>query len=387
MNPVSPWSIPIGGQQFPKLSGGVEVEVAVIGGGIAGVTVAYELAKAGKKVALLEQTRIGDGVTGWTTAFITYVTDVSLAKLEERFGPKHGRLAWEAGRMALDEIDRLVRDEKIACDFGRCPAYVYGVNEDNLKRLSAQSYVMQAAGFSALFANGELGFSAAGYLRIENQAKFDPIKYLKALSDRAVAAGVLVFEETEATSYGHGAMGITVNTASGMLTAKQLVLATHRPFQNPDQIGKRLVSNQTFALEAAVRSGLLAEGLYWDSDEPYHYFRLDKNGDHDRIILGGEDRPTGVSRSADRFSSLEDFLRRLLPDEKCEIKKEWSGEILETTDGLPFVGATAADPAVYVATGFSGNGMTFGTASALIIRDLILGRANDYARVFDPQRP
>lgn len=386
MDPVSPWSIAAGQPLFPKLSGTLAVDVAVIGGGIAGVTAAYELTKAGKKVALLEQAQIGQGVTGWTTAFVTYVTDAPLAKLAERFGSEDAGLAWAAGRAAIDEIERLVRDENIDCGFGRCPAFIYGASEGDLKRLSAASYVMQAAGFSALFVKDGLGFPAAGYLRVEDQAKFDPIKYLKALASRAKDAGALVFEETQATGYARGAAGLTVKTAGGEVTAKQLVLATHRPFQDPDQLSQRLTSNQTFALEAEVRTGVLAEGLYWDSAEPYHYFRLDKDGGHDRIILGGEDRPTGVSQMVERFSALEDFLRRLLPTEKYEIKKEWSGEVLETTDGLPFIGATAADHGIYVATGFSGNGMTFGTASALIIRDLILEEANAYARVFYPQR-
>jgi glycine/D-amino acid oxidase-like deaminating enzyme len=385
MDPVSPWLIKNGQPNFPKLSADAEADVVVVGGGIAGVTTAYELAKAGKRVVLLEEARVGEGVTGWTTAFITYATDTPLGRLEQLFGVKQAALAWETGRRAIDEIERIVREEKIDADFARCPAYIYGNSEEDLKRLSSLGNDMRAGGFAASLGKKGLGFVNAGYLCVKDQAKFHPVNYLTALAESAAEAGAMIFENTQATEYSHGSL-IAVKTAKGEVRAKQLVLATHRPFQDPDDLAARLVSDQTYALEAILPPNTLAEGLYWDSQEPYHYFRVDRNGPKDRIILGGEDRPTGTGRSADRFTALENFLRELLPDVNFEFTKEWSGEILDTVDGLPFIGRSASDKNVFLASGFSGNGMTFGTASALIISDLILGRVNDAAKLFDPGR-
>jgi len=383
MDPASPWTIENNRPIFPKLTGSVEVDVAVIGGGISGMMTAYELSKSGKKVALLERARLGEGVTGWTTAFVTYVTDASLESLERRFGTKQGILAWETGRAAIRELERIVKEENIECDFVRCPAFVYAAREDDLKSLSAASYFMQAAGFASSLEKGELPFTNAGCLRIEDQAKFHPVKFLLGLAAKMSDAGVLIFERTEMIGYERGA-GIIVKTPDGEAHAKELVLATYRPPENANN--PQLISNQTYALEADLPAGSLPTGLYWDSEHPYHYFRVDHGHGADRIILGGEDRPTGSGHHAEHFSALEDFLRRTFPGINYELKKEWSGEILETPDGLPFIGALDEANDVFIMTGFSGNGMTFGVAGAMLIGDLLMGRKNEAIELLNPRR-
>lgn len=385
MTPSSPWIADLE-PAFPVLDATLEVDVAIIGGGIAGIMTAYQLSKAGKKVALLEQGRLAEGASGWTTAFVTYVTDMPFSGLKTTFGAEHAALAWKSGREAIDELERVIKAENIACDFMRCPAYVYATDEPGLTYLHREEELAKAAGFSVQMDDAALGFATPGHLRVDSQAKFDPVKFLIALAERSVSLGARIFEKSKVVSYA-GANPCIVKTKGGEIHAQQIVLATHMPNGDPDQVSARLTAYQTYCLEAKIPSGTIPEAIYWDTDKPYHYFRVDKFADHDRLILGGEDHKTGHSGDPKaHFTSLENFLKDLLPEAKYEIIRQWSGEILEPIDGLPFIGLTHKNKHYLMATGFSGNGMTFGVLSGMILRDLILNNENSYAKLYRTRR-
>jgi len=382
MKTSSPWLSAEQDHAFPTLEASIEVDVAIVGGGITGIVTAYELAKAGKKVALLEQGRIAEGATGWTTAFATYVTDANLSKLGSTFGVEEAALAWKSGRAAITELERIIKTENIDCDFMRVPAYVYATDEENLTSLHSEEERAKAAGFKVQIDDKALGFDTLGHLRVDDQAKFHPVKFLTALAKRAEELGVHIFEDSKMVSYG-GAKPCIVKTEKGEIRAQHIVLATHIPHGDPDMISERITAFQTYVLEANLPSGMMTEALYWDTATPYHYFRIDRLPTHDRIILGGEDHRTGQSDDAKaHFTNLENYLAELLPPTKYEIVRKWSGEILETIDDLPFIGPTQKNKQVLMATGFSGNGMTYGVLSGMILRDHILQKENPYADVY-----
>jgi glycine/D-amino acid oxidase-like deaminating enzyme/nitrite reductase/ring-hydroxylating ferredoxin subunit len=371
MTPSSPWEPGTGKAQFPTLDSTLEVDVAIIGGGIAGLTTAYELTKAGKKVALLEQGRIAEGASGWTTAFVTYVTDAPFLAQ-----------AWEAGRDAIDELERIIKTEKIDCNFMRCPAYIFAEDEPALTKLHQIEELARAAGFKVQIDDATLGFANPGYLRVERQAKFHPVKFLTVLAERTAALGAQVFENSKVLSYS-GSDPCIVKTEHGEIHAKQIVLATHMPNGDPDLLSVRITAYQTYCLEAEIPSGVIPEALYWDTHTPYHYFRVDKFEGHDRLILGGEDHKTGQNHDPKtQFGRLEEFLQKLLPGVKYKIIRQWSGEILEPIDGMPFIGQSQKNKRYFMATGFSGNGMTFGVQSGMLLRDLIMGKTNPYTKLF-----
>lgn len=382
MTSASPWNPGTDRFAFPRLETSLEVDVAIIGGGIAGVTTAYELTKAGKKVALLEQDKIAGGASGWTTAFVTQVTDASLAELRSTFGAARAELVWKSGGKAIDELERIIKTEKIDCDFMRCPAYIFANDDEALKKLHVEEDLARSFGSKAHIDDAPLGFSTPGYLRVDAQAKFDPVKFLTALAQRTAALGAKIFENTKVLTYS-GSSPCIVKTEHGKIRAKYVVLATHIPNADPDIVSSRITAFQTYALEASVPSGILPEAIYWDTQKPYHYFRVDRGANHDRLILGGEDHKTGQSADPKaHFTSLENFLKQLLPGVNYEIVRKWSGEILETIDGLPYIGKTFSNKYILMATGFSGNGMTFGVLSGIIIRDLILERANATTKLY-----
>ncbi len=385
---TSPWELADDQRPtFPTLNGTHEVDVAIVGGGIAGVTTAYALAVAGKKVALLDQGRLGEGATGWTTAFITWVTDASLHALQETFGPEAAALAWASSRRARQEIERIITVEKIDCDFMVCPVSIFAADAADLEALGVESSLAKGFGFPASLEHASLGFPNPGYLRVEDQGKFHPLKYLTALAKRAADHGALIFENSEVTEVAHDS-GI-VKTATGEIHAKHIVLATYQPMGNPEHIATRTTSNLTFVIEAKIPTGIIPEGLYSDTAKPYHYFRIDRFADHDRIILGGEDYKVGQASDAKaRFERLKEFLVGLLPAGTAhEVIRQWRGEILEPNDGLPFIGYADAEKKILIATGFSGTGMTFGTLSGMILRDLVLGKEDGTSALYRPTRP
>lgn len=384
MTTTSPWKLEEEPKKYPVLDSTLEVDVAIVGGGIAGITTAYELVKSGKKVALLEQGRIGGGATGWTTAFVTYVTDAYLAELRRTFGAARAALVWRTGRQAIDELERIVSTESIDCDFVRCPAYIYASDEAGLLRLRREEELAKSFGFPTRLEHDSLGFAAPGHLRVEDQAKLHPLKYLAALAERTEELGAHIFENSKVIERS-SARPCVVKTAGGEVRAKQVVLATHIPIGDPDLISLRIDAYQTYVLEAEIPSGILPEGLFQDTLKPYHYFRVDRSATHDRLILGGEDHRTGQSDDTEaRFSRLEAFLKDLLPGKDIKIVRKWSGEILETIDGLPYIGTT--DERTFVSTGFSGTGMTFGVLGAMITRDLVLGKTDAVTKLYRARR-
>ena len=377
---TSTWGPNTGPMTFPSLRGSLEVDVAIVGGGIVGVIAAYELTRAGKKVALIEKHHISGNASGWTTGFITYVTDAHLAELRRTFGAERAALAWKSGRRAIDEIEQIVRREAIDCEFMRVPAYVYAADEAGLALLRREAAIAHEAGIELREGREKLGFETPGYLRVDDQAKFHPIKFLTALALRAKALGAEVFEDTQVLER-TGAGPYVLKTKDGEVRANRLVLATGRPMSDPDAVSFRTIASHTYVIEAKIPSGILPEGLYWDTARPYVYFRVDKLPTHDRLILGGEDRMNGINDDPQaRYQALERRIRKLAPD--AEIVRRWAGELIDTIDRLPFIGATVSDRSVFMATGFAGNGMTFGALAGMLIRDLILGKTSAETKLY-----
>jgi glycine/D-amino acid oxidase-like deaminating enzyme len=173
----------------------------------------------------------------------------------------------------------------------------------------------------------------------------------------------------------------TVKTAAGSLTAKDVIVATYAPFNKPGTAKYIRGMYSSYVFEIRLPEGIFTEGLYWDTESPYHYFRIDRRGTFDRMILGGEDHRSELPvNQKKKFDALEKYLAGFLGGRSYEILRKWIGAVLEPASGLPLIGAYK--PHQFVATAFSGNGMTYAMVSALIFRDLILGKKNPWTDVF-----
>lgn len=387
---TSPWLTRIPDQlRYPKLTSDLTTEIVVVGGGIAGVTAAYFLTKAGKRVALLEGNHLGTGETGFTTAFLIAAVDPPLAQLREQFGDAHIRAVWQTGTEAINLVEATVAVERLACDFRRLDAFEFTLQAEDLPHVEQEAAAIAAAGGTAIRfglddARAALGTSAAaGAIRLPQQGAFDVRKFLFGLAERTQAAGGQIYEETRMMSLTPGTP-VRIQTASNTILADRVVLATGL-FPNPYKAHNALFRPMvTYVIALGFQDGTqtwkLQDALYADFGTPFHYMRFlypeSSRGVDGLFFIGGEDRATAdATKMGDApWQALEAYGRTFVPDRDWEVTHRWRGQILETADALPVVGVPqGGDSRIILASGFGGNGMTFGTYAGKIAADLITG--------------
>jgi glycine/D-amino acid oxidase-like deaminating enzyme/nitrite reductase/ring-hydroxylating ferredoxin subunit len=376
--------------RFAKLSSDEHVDVVVVGAGITGLTAAYLLTAAGKSVAVLERGRCAEIDTGHTTAHLTMVTDARLSELAKSFGKDHAQAAWDAGLAAIWQIESNVRELSIDCDFDWVPAYVHVPRDPSRQTaevdFEAEAKLASELGFDAAFVTDVPLVGGRG-VRFDNQARFHPRKYLAALARAIIAAGGRIHEHSDASEFCDEPLGVKANGHT--LTCKDLVIATHNPLMGLANIASatlfqtKLALYTSYVVAGHVKKGRVPDALFSDTGDPYDYLRIEPHRDHDFVIFGGDDHKTGqVDDTNSCFDAVRRRLESLLPG--VDVTHHWSGQVIETPDGLPYLGRNVDHQ--YIATGFAGNGMTFGTLGAMIATDGILGRTNPWADLFDPAR-
>jgi len=372
--------------ELPPLSGTIEVDVVVVGAGITGITTAWLLKKSGCRVAVIDQYGVGGGETGHTTAHLTYVTDRRLSELTDSLGAKPAQAFWEAGLEGMRQIDENVAELGLDCGLRQVPGYLFAaVGKDEEKSsLERDARLARDYGFEAdLLAQDPLFGRPA--IRFPNQLKFHPLQYLAGLAKQIPGNGSQIFGKTRSGEVNGDRHEL--HTENGVISYGALVAVTHIPIQGERGtfgaalFQTKLAAYSTYAIEAAT--DCIPESLFWDTNDPYLYLRFDRREKGCSVIIGGEDHKTGQDEETEaRYQRLEKSLKSLLPSARPS--RRWSGQVWETIDGLPYIGEVAERQ--FVATGFSGNGMTLGTFSAMLIRDLIGGRKNPWTDLFSPDR-
>lgn len=368
--------------KFPPLSADLEVDVAVVGGGITGLTCALILGEAGKRVALLERREVGSGVTGSTTAHLTEVLDTRYHELESRFGREQAALARASSRDAIELIAMLAGGASHDCGFRRLDGYLFADKAEQVAELDAELDAARRAGLAAEREDAPPPLRRTSALRFANQAQIQPLAYLAALAHRARRSGTLIFESTGVTSL-ETEPSLQLQTDTGRsVRCRAVVLATHSQFVSTG-LELKLAQYRSYAVAGPSRT--VPDALLWDLDDPYHYVRRVMIDGQPYLILGGADHRTGEEPQAGAeapYRELEEYAARF----GATIERRWSAQVVESADGLPFIGRPDRSQEVYVATGFSGNGMTFGTLSAMIIADQLLGRDNQFAELYRADR-
>jgi glycine/D-amino acid oxidase-like deaminating enzyme/nitrite reductase/ring-hydroxylating ferredoxin subunit len=382
MKSESAWQADVVPPSFPKPTGDVHVDVLVVGGGITGITTARLLKNAGCRVVVADLRRIGGGETAHTTAHVTYVTDSRLHELVRDVGEAAAAGFWNAGEVAMQTIRELA--EGSDCGLREVPGYLFAAEEAHRESLVHDAGLAAKLGYDARFLDAVPLFGRPG-VQFANQLEFHPLRYLHALARELPGDGCHVLEETDGTRLDAEKRQLPFD--GGVVHYDILVTATHVPIQghrgmlSATLFQTKLASYSTYAIEARIPPH--AEALYWDTADPYLYLRIDQLDEGTRAILGGEDHKTGQEEDTEsRYERLEKTLRQIFPD--AAPLRRWSGQVVETPDGLPYIGRT--EERQYLATGFAGNGMTLGAFSATLIADLILDRRNPWADLFDPHR-
>jgi glycine/D-amino acid oxidase-like deaminating enzyme/nitrite reductase/ring-hydroxylating ferredoxin subunit len=382
------WSDRVPEPQFPALKADGRADVVVIGGGITGLTAAYLLAAEGRTVVLLERDRCVQAETGHTSAHLTMVMDAPLTSLVDRFGRDHARAAWAAGLAAITRIETIIGSERIECGFERIPGFFHASNHGawNRQRFEHEAETAVALGFAAEFVEHAPFFDGPA-VSFARQARVHPRKYVTGLARALGALGGQIYEKTAAQEFSDKPLSVKANGHT--ITCHDIVLATHNPLVGVSSATSaalfqtKLALYTTYVVAGRTAVGRVPDALFWDTDEPYHYLRIDRQSDHDIVILGGADHKTGQVLDTEQcYARLEQRLRSLVPE--VELSYRWSGQVIETPDGLPYIGETA--PHQFAATGFSGNGLTFGTVGAIMACDRIAGRPNPWTELFDAER-
>jgi glycine/D-amino acid oxidase-like deaminating enzyme/nitrite reductase/ring-hydroxylating ferredoxin subunit len=368
------------------------------------MTTAYLLAREGKSVVVVDDGPIGGGMTGRTTAHLVNALDDRFYDLEKYHGGEGVRLAAESHTAAIDRIESIVREEGIECDFERLDGYLFVPPGDRIKVLDRELEAAHRAGLTGVEMVERApieGFDTGPCLRFPNQAQFHPLKYLAGLARLVERLGGRIFTGTHASQIEGGATA-RVETAGGQaVTAQAVVVATNTPVNDRFVIHTKQAPYTTYVIGVRAPRGAVTKALYWDTAErggmsekegviPYHYVRLqqsDAAGGYDVLIVGGQDHKTGQADDAGhRYGLLESWARERWPVIE-DVEFRWSGQVMEPVDGLAFIGPNPMDDEnVYIATGDSGNGMTHGTIAGILLTDLIAGRENPWAELYDPSR-
>jgi glycine/D-amino acid oxidase-like deaminating enzyme/nitrite reductase/ring-hydroxylating ferredoxin subunit len=379
MRHASVWQATTQPARGEPLERDLEVEVAVVGAGIAGMTTAYLLAKAGTPVAVLDDGPVGGGMTGLTTAHLSYWIDDFYGELEKVHGVEGIRLAAESHRAAIDRIETILIEEGIACDFARVDGFLFLAAGDEAKTLDDELAACWRAGLDdvALVQHPVLGPS----LRFPRAGQFHPLKYLEGLKGAIERHGGRVYSGAHAEP---SAAGLKVGPHT--VRARSIIFATNAPVNERVAIHTKQAPYMTYVVALRIPRGAVPALLAWDTGDPYHYVRVAPYEEGDVLIVGGEDHKSGQAQDqAERYARLEAWARARFPEAGATVLR-WGGQVMETMDYLAFSGRDPGLENVYVHTGDSGMGITHGTIGGMLISDLILGRANAWEKLYDPSR-
>jgi glycine/D-amino acid oxidase-like deaminating enzyme/nitrite reductase/ring-hydroxylating ferredoxin subunit len=394
---VSFWVDSTSKQLENPLKENLETDVVIVGGGIAGLTVAYCLLNSGKKIVLVEDGLIGSGETGRTTAHLVTALDDRYYQLEKDFGKEKTKLIAESHKEAIQLVESIVVKENIDCNFERVNGYLFLHPTDKKESLHKELEAAKRAGLDVEMIDTAPGMKhSTEALCFHGQAQFHPIKYLYGLCKAIEKKGGKIFTATHADTIDH--KGIITKEGHTVL-AKDIVVCSNSPVNDIYTMFPKQYAYRTYVIGALVKKFFLPKALWWDTGDfganpkvpPYHYVRTHPfNEDFDILISGGEDHPTanthqGHLSEEKRYQILEDWTRENFPI--GNIVYRWSGQVMEPMDGIAFIGKKPLDhDNVYIVTGDSGNGMTHCSFAGLLITDLINGVHNKWEDIYSPSR-
>ncbi len=362
------------------LTGDTRADVVVVGAGITGLTTARLLVEAGASVAVIDAGPLCAGATGYTTAKITSLHGLTYTQLTDRFDENRARLYGAANEAAIAEIARLVDTDGIDCAFERRAHVVYTTDRTQVDALDREAEIAARLGLPASVSTpSELPFETAAAVRFDNQAQFHPRAYCLGLARAITRGGGSIFTHTRARQIDGDERSVV--TDRGVLRGDAIVVATHLPIKEMGAYFARTEPSRSYALAVTV-NGQRPSDMYISVDSPTRSLRT--AGDH--LIVGGEGHKVGEPHdTTEHYRNLETWAREQF--DVASVDFRWSAQDWSAADGVPYIGRMAGhDDGVYVATAFKKWGMTHGTVAALIIRDLIAGRANDWLEVYDATR-
>ncbi|HOB75223.1 MAG TPA: FAD-dependent oxidoreductase [Phycisphaerae bacterium] len=386
-----------------ELEQDLQADVCIVGAGIAGLTTAYLLTRQGQSVVVLDDGIPAGGETCRTTAHLSNAIDDGFHMIERLHGQEGARMAAESHGAAIDQIERISTEEGIDCDFERVDGYLFVPPGSSTEELNRELQAARRAGLAGVERVERApipDFNTGPALRFPRQGQFHPIKYLAGLIRAIERNGGRIFTRAQVKGVKGGSQARIETQQGPTVTAGAAIIATNSPINDMLTIHTKQAPYRTYVVGLLVPAGSISRALYWDTSDPYHYARLQRADGvhgteaqagqplaHEVLIVGGEDHKTGQATDFDRrWDALERWGRERWP-QATQVVFRWSGQVMETIDGLAFIGRNPGDyPNIYIATGDSGMGMTHGTIAGMLLTDMILGRPNRWEKIYDPSR-
>lgn len=373
---------------FPAVTNNFDNNVfdaAIVGGGITGITLALLLQKQGKKCIVLEAKNLCFGTTGGTTAHINTLLDNPYSQVIQDFGKEGAATLAQATKDAVSLIETHVMEYNIDCAFERTSGYFYAQNEEQASDLDEIHQACNEVGIDTRYINEiPVPFNFVKAMEVPGQAKFHPTRYVDGLANAFESLGGAIVENCRVTNITEGDI-VVVETALGSIRTRTVTYATHIP-PGINLLHLRCTPVRSYAMAVKLATDAYPEGLSYDLYDPYHYYRTQTIDGQSYLIAGGEDHRTGDSENTSKsFLQLESHIRTNF--QVSEITHRWSSQFYEPVDGLAYIGTLpGAGNNIYVATGFSGNGMTYSHIAALELSNLILRNESRYNELFSPSR-
>ncbi|WP_137391798.1 FAD-dependent oxidoreductase [Rhodoligotrophos defluvii] len=376
------WNTTAAAPEFPQLSGEIDVDIAVIGGGIVGITTARLLKDRGLTTAVVEARKVGRQVTGKSTAKMTSQHSIIYQTLEQKFGEARAKLYAEAQETGIRKIRSLAAEHGIACDIESKPAYLYTLDENYVGQIEKEAEVARRLGLPACLTR-EIGlpFQVHAALRFDDQAQFHPTKYVVGLAATIPGGGCHVFEHSRVVDW----EPTRVATDHGTIRARHVVMATHLPL---GQVGGYYAQAYPYA-EPVIAARIVQPlaGMYINAEQPSHSIRTHARakGDVYAIVAGTGFKPGHTDEERQYFADIESWLADNFDTGPVEYR--WVNEDYTAMDGAPFIGWSSSGTDGYlVGTGFNAWGISNGTVAAMILADLAAGKENRWLDLFDATR-
>lgn len=391
-NNMSLWQEDLILSDMPMLSRSLTTDVCVVGAGFSGLLTAYQLLKQGYKVVVLEKDDLGYGESALTTAHLSDAFDDHFIEILKKNGVDRARLAYQSHMEAIDLIEKIVKDEKIDCDFRRLEGYLFLAPEHDRVFLQDELQAAQECGamdVQILTQPLNAFFETGACLRFAHQAQFHPLKFINGLCERIRALGGQIYTRSKVETVKDGNNPYVETTHGYKVSADHIVIATNVPINNYMSVHLKEAAFRSYVIGLKIPRGIMPLALYWDTGTPYHYMRVDASPerDFDVLIVGGEDHRVGQEDFPERaFQKLSDWVEKRLGISQPEIVYSWSGQIIEPMDGLAYIGRNPGEKNVYIVTGDSGQGVTHAAIASLLLPALIQGEAHRWTAVYDPSR-
>lgn len=380
-------------QKFEKLDKEIEVDVVIVGGGIAGISTGFLLKKAGFKIAIIEESRFSHDVTGSATAKVTEHPNLIYSHILSNYGIETALNFKNAYKKAFNKIAEIIKEYNIDCDYKKIPWYIYSSDETNSNKIQEEYDAGKKLGIDVSLTNvlpspfendltdennDNKNNKAIVY---KNQAEFHPKKYSNGLIKEIDGNGSFIFEKTKVLNIENKEKKKII-TNNGIISADYVVIATNSPIYDPDSVLSYMFQPKSYVNGVYVEEKL-PDGMFVNID-PFHTYRTTPTEKGDLLIVAGEHHLTG--QKEDTWDSYKKLRKHI--DDKFEVKSfeyYWSNQDNKTDDMIPAIGETS-QKGIYLATGFGSWGMTTGMVAGIIISDSILNKENDFAYVFNPQR-